>query len=272
MEEWAPEADVWLAALADGEPVDWDAATDAARSPQQRQFVRQLQLVARIAETYRDAGSPASTASSASVDSPKTITQRAPGTRWGALEIIGLVGRGTFGDVYRARDTRLDRIVALKLLRAERRPSRSEPSEVVNEGRLLARIRHPNVAAVFGADRIDGQVGVWMELIEGRTLEDELGERGALPPEEVARIGRDLCGALAAVHDAGLLHRDVKTQNVMRDASDGRVVLMDLSAGRELTESRAGEASMPPSLAGSPAYLAPEVLRGQPGHGAKRHL
>lgn len=266
MEEWAPDADPWLTALADGEPVDWSAAEASARSPQQRQFVRQLQLVARIAETYRDVTTPASAASRAGVDTPIDVAEPAPGTRWGGLEIVSALGRGTFGDVYRARDTRLDRIIALKLLRTERHPKSSLSSEVVNEGRLLARVRHPNVATVFGADRIDGRVGVWMELIEGRTLEEELRERGALPPDEVARIGLDLCRALAAVHAAGLLHRDIKTQNVMRDGRDGRIVLMDLSAGRELTELRAVEASMPLSLAGSPAYLAPEVLRGQPAN------
>lgn len=264
MEEWAADADAWLAALADGESVDWDVAEHAARSPQQRQFVRQLRLVARIAETYRASGASADVASSASVRHQIEFAEPAPGTRWGGLEIVGVLGRGTFGAVYRARDTRLDRIVALKLLRAERHQRRTAPSEMVNEGRLLARVRHSNVVAVFGADRLDGRVGVWMELIEGRTLEDELRDRGALSPAEVARIGLDLCRALAAVHEAGLLHRDIKTQNVMRDARDGRIVLMDLSAGRELTELRAVEASMPPSLAGSPAYLAPEVLRRQP--------
>lgn len=263
MEEWAADADAWLTALADGEPVDWGAAEQGARSPQQRQFVRQLRLVARIAETYRDASASAS-GSNTSLGGLIEVVEPVPGTRWGAFEIVGVLGRGTFGDVYRARDTRLDRIVALKLLRTERRARGTVPSEVVNEGRLLARVRHPNVAAVFGADRIDGRVGVWMELIEGRTLEDELRERGPLPPDEVVRIGLDLCRALAAVHDAGLLHRDVKTQNVMRDACDGRIVLMDLSAGRELTESGTAEQSLPLSLAGSPAYLAPEVLSGQP--------
>jgi hypothetical protein len=132
----------------------------------------------------------------------------------------------------------------------------------VHEGRLLARVRHPNVAAVYGADRIDSRVGVWMELIEGRTLEEELSERGPFPAAEVAAIGIDLCQGLEALHTAGLLHRDIKAQNVMRDRRDGRIVLMDLSAGRELDRNPAG-VDLPRTLAGSPLYLAPEVLDGQ---------
>jgi Tol biopolymer transport system component/tRNA A-37 threonylcarbamoyl transferase component Bud32 len=175
---------------------------------------------------------------------------------WGPLHVVEKIGRGRFGDVYRARDPKLDRDVALKLLR-HRESDEAIESAVIEEGRFLAKIRHPNVVTVYGAERIDGRVGVWMELVSGRTLEQELNARGRFSPEEVTSIGRDLCGALSAVHRAGLVHRDVKGHNVMRDA-DGRIVLMDFGTGRELDVAPRAE------LAGTPVYLAPEVIRGQP--------
>jgi tetratricopeptide (TPR) repeat protein len=258
-------------AVADGEPVDWDAAESLANTPAERRTIRRLRVVARVAGVYRDAGvvhgAPDSqrrrSAGSVGVGAP--LLRLAPGTRWGGLEVIECLGAGTFGDVYRARDLRLDRDVALKLLRGpQRTPDAEGRSEIVNEGRLLARVRHPNVASVHGADRVDGRVGLWMELVDGSTLEHEARERGCFPAEETAGIGVDLCRALGAVHAAGLLHRDVKAQNVMRDRRDGRIVLMDFSAGHELADGRPADVQLPPSLAGSPIYLAPEVLAGEP--------
>ena len=122
----------------------------------------------------------------------------------------------------------------------------------------MPRVRHPNVVTVYGAERIDGRVGMWMELVEGRTLEDELGERGPFPPGDIVAIGAALCSAVAAVHAAGLLHRDIKAHNVMR-GRDGRILLADFGTGRDVTrEGSIGE------LAGTPLYLAPELLEGEP--------
>ena len=272
MANQAPELSDLVAAVADGDPVDFDAAESVARSPQDRQAIQRLRLVARIARTYRDANEVGRTDDLGSVEDIRSpcldleeLQPMAGGTRWAGLEIVDRIGHGTFGDVYHARDVRLDRDVALKLLRAPERSSTADAqSEVVNEARLLARVHHPNVAAVFGADRVADRVGVWMELIEGSTLEDEARDRGTFPAEEASRIGIDLCRALGAVHGAGLLHRDVKASNVMRGRRDGRIVLMDFSAGRELARLQAADARLPRSLAGSPIYLAPEVLAGQP--------
>jgi Tol biopolymer transport system component len=119
-------------------------------------------------------------------------------------------------------------------------------------------VRHPNVVTVHGASRIDGRTGLWMEFVDGETLEEELTRRGPLPAQEVARIGIDLAAALEAVHAAGLLHRDVKAQNVMRERT-GRLVLMDFGAGTDADWT--GDRS---ALAGTPAYLAPEQLEGGP--------
>ena len=128
---------------------------------------------------------------------------------------------------------------------------------MIDEGRLLARVRHPNVVTVHGADRIDGRVGLWMEFVRGRTLEDVLGDQGPFGAEEATLIGLDLCRALSAVHAAGLMHRDVKAQNVMREAG-GRIVLMDFGTGRDDLSDR------PADVAGTPLYVAPEVLGGAP--------
>ena len=178
--------------------------------------------------------------------------------RWGPLVVLEKVGRGSFGDVYRAWDPRLDREVALKLIPEE--ASEAAGSPVVEEGRLLARVRHPNVLTVHGAERIDGRAGIWTEYVRGKCWPQEVARRGPLPADEAARIGADVCGALAAVHAAGLLHRDVKAQNVLRDAT-GRIVLGDFGTGVPFDE-QAGVSD--PQVAGTPLYLAPEVIEGRP--------
>src|SRR6187401_340854 len=150
---------------------------------------------------------------------------------WGPLRVMQKIGRGRFGDVYRAWDPRLDREVALKLLR--HRPADRDPlgASVIEEGRMLARVRHPNIVTIHGAERINDRVGLWMELIDGETLHQVFEAGGPLAPADVAAIGAQVAQALEAVHRAGLIHRDIKAQNVMRDG-DGRIVLMDFGTGR----------------------------------------
>jgi serine/threonine-protein kinase len=250
-------------ALADGTAVDWEAAESSAATDSERRQIRHLRVVRGVADAKAGAslgGPPGQVYESLlhpSGDTDEPATEETTPVAWGPLQVIEKVGRGRFGDVYRAFDPRLDREVALKLLR--RRDGAGDPlgSAVIDEGRLLAKVRHPNIVAVYGAERIDERVGVWMELVRGRTLEDELLARGPLSAAEVVAIGRDVCAALGAVHRAGLVHRDIKAQNVMRD-DDGRIVLMDFGTGRE------ADASAAPELAGTPLYLAPEVLNGAP--------
>ena len=129
---------------------------------------------------------------------------------------------------------------------------RCAASSIIEEGRLLARVRHPNVVTIHGAERIGNRIGLSMELVNGRTLEQLLREGRVFSASEVVGLSLDLCHAVSAVHKAGLLHRDIKAQNVMM-ADDGRVVLMDFGAGRELS-AKSGAPT------GTPLYLAPEVL------------
>jgi len=216
-------------ALADGTPVDWQIEESSA-STEELPLLQQLKLVAGIAAAARGP---------------------APGDAWGSLRLIAPLGSGAFADVFRAHDPRLQRDVALKLLRDS-----DDASQVVGEGRMLAKLRHRGVVTVHGADRIGGRTGIWMELIDGRTLEELLRERGPFDPKTAALVGAELAAALAAVHDAGLVHRDVKAQNAMREPG-GRVVLMDFGVGRPLREAAARPA-------GTPLYMAPELLAGAP--------
>src|SRR5262249_32798681 len=145
---------------------------------------------------------------------------------------LDTIDKGSFGAVYRARDTKLQTDVALKLvplpgLRLLYR------WRALREARMLARVTHDNVVKVYGADITDGYAGIWMEFIEGDTLSARLREAGVFSAREAALIGCDLCRALAAVHHAGLVHGDVKPRNVMR-AAGGRIVLMDFGTGKDL--------------------------------------
>jgi serine/threonine-protein kinase len=248
------------AAVGDGCAVDWDRLESAADAAEY-EIVRHLRLVERIASVH--ASLPPLAAFERSLHDSllhPAATVVVPGgeapVTWGALAIVRKIGSGTYADVYEARDPRLDRPVALKLLR-HREVGAAAESEAIEEARLLARVRHPNVVTVFGAERIDGRVGIWMELVDGQTLEQELRDRGPFGADDLVAVGVALCGALHAVHGAGLLHRDVKAQNVMRDR-DGRVLLTDFGTGRE-----AAPVGPARELAGTPLYLAPEVLDGE---------
>jgi serine/threonine-protein kinase len=243
------------AALADGRAVDWESAARSITCDEERRLLDELRFIAGVARSV-PGGSVSPPGPEVDARSPAAL----PGTvdSWGPLKIVEHVGRGTFGDVYRAWDTRLDREVALKILQRTERDDPARASTVIREGRLLARVRHPNVVTVYGAERVSGQVGVWMEFVHGKTLEEELRLQGPLDVDRVIRVGIDLSGALATVHRAGLLHRDVKAQNVICDR-DGRLVLTDFGAGCELegeTDAQARE------LAGTPVCVAPEVLGG----------
>jgi Tol biopolymer transport system component len=237
MDELSRELVDLAASVADGTP-DWTAADrgDAA-SPE---VIAQLRTIAEIARAHAGIG--------ATDDLGAPMVRKGP---WGPLEIRELVGSGRFGDVYRALDPALHRDVALKILR---HPV-PDPHPVVEEGRLAARVRHPNVITIYGALCVNGEAGIWMEFIHGRTLEAELAERGSLPAGAVRDVGLALCAALDAVHAAGCVHRDVKASNVMREHT-GRIVLGDFGTGTDALNDTADRRG----LAGTPAYLAPEIF------------
>jgi hypothetical protein len=240
-----PRLDDIALAVADGRAVDWDGVDLQKLSPADRELIEPLRLVERVVQAHTCPEEPHLP------DGPDD-----PPTTWGPLTIVSRIGSGSYGDVYRAHDMRLDRPVALKLLR--RRESGEGALAVIEEARLMARVSHPNVATVYGAERLDGRVGLWMEYCEGETLDQAVKRDGPMSAAVVAEIGLALCSALTAVHAAGLLHHDLKAQNVLR-TTDGRIVLTDFGAGRQIS---AGTDRAPQLLRGTPAYLAPEVRRG----------
>lgn len=144
--------------IADGENLDWASISSSLTSDADRGIADELAVVARIAAGHRqlhellpvNADTP-----------PNLMPDRA---RWGHLDLLNVVGRGSYGTVYRAWDTRLERLVALKLFHGAH-----DPEAVMQEGRMLARVRNENVVTVYGADVIDGVAGIWMELVHGRS-------------------------------------------------------------------------------------------------------
>jgi hypothetical protein len=176
---------------------------------------------------------------------------------WGRFRLLAKVGQGSFGRVYRAWDPQLEREVALKILHGASMSDRLK-EQVLREGRALARIRDNNVVAVHGVEWYEGRAALCMEFVRGRTLDDVVFSDGRLPVHDVVRIGGDVCRALSAVHRSGVVHRDVKARNVMRDES-GRIVLMDFGAGQD---ARLSDTTRKSDAAGTPLYMAPELFDG----------
>ncbi|HEU5475492.1 MAG TPA: serine/threonine-protein kinase [Actinophytocola sp.] len=163
----------------------------------------------------------------------------------GRYRLVSQVGRGAMGVVWRARDERLDRTVAVKQLLAD---------SAAREARIAGRLRHPNAVAVYDVVVHDGNPCLIMEYVPA----ENLGRRGVLPPERVARIGAQVASALAEAHAAGVVHRDVKPDNVLL-AEDGTAKITDFGVSRAVG---VGTLTATGMLAGTPAYLAPEVASG----------
>lgn len=265
-------------ALADLKTVDWDEARhDRPRLASTIDALRELEAVALahraiaadlgetpvLSDVPRSATPPnlpsPSPVRSSGADAPDR-TAAEPPLYWGHLRLCELVGQGSFGDVYRALDTRLQREVALKVRRLGFGESDAGARRFLDEARSLARIRHPHVLTIHGADVHDRRVGFWTDFIRGRTLAALLESEGPLSPGEAGLIGVALCGALAAVHAAGYVHGDIKAENVMREAG-GRIVLMDFGAAH--WPEGAGVRSSRPAF-GTPLAMAPEIVFGDP--------
>ena len=193
-----------------------------------------------------------------------------PGTRLGPYEILAPLGAGGMGEVYRARDPRLQREVAIKVLPAETAADPEMLARLANEARAVAALAHPNILSVFdvGADR--GVSYVVTELLDGATLRDRLSS-GALPVPVATDFARQILAGLAAVHDRGIVHRDLKPENVFV-TRDGHVKLLDFGIAKRVTPG-AGDArtigraltgaTRPGETMGTLGYMPPEQLRGQ---------
>jgi tetratricopeptide (TPR) repeat protein len=183
----------------------------------------------------------------------------------GHYRILDRLGAGGMGEVYRARDTRLERDVALKLLPPAASADPALIQRLEQEARTVAGLRHPNIVTLYSLEEADGRRFLTMEMVPGKTVAASFLD-GTPHPEEARRFLRPLADALATAHAAGVVHRDIKPSNVMV-ADDGRVMLLDFGVAR-WTRTPDGDrtrmATDPGSLVGTPAYMSPEQIRGEP--------
>ncbi|HSF19766.1 MAG TPA: serine/threonine-protein kinase [Vicinamibacteria bacterium] len=195
----------------------------------------------------------------------------APGTRLGPYEITVPIGKGGMGEVYRARDTKLDRDVAIKVLPEELAAYAERVARFEREAKLLASLNHPNIAGIYGFE----SNALVLELVEGPTLADRI-TRGPIPVEEAIAIAKQMAEALEAGHEAGVVHRDLKPANV-KVKDDGTVKVLDYGLAKALENEAPGgadnELSQSPTLTkqgtqvgvilGTAPYMSPEQAKGK---------
>src|SRR5262249_34255610 len=169
------------------------------------------------------------------------------GTRLGSFEVTALLGKGGMGEVYRARDTKLKREVAIKILPDEfsRDPARVNRFE--REAEVLASLNHPNIGAIYDLEETGETRFLVLELVEGETLAERT-QRGPIPVEEALDIARHIADALEAAHEKGVVHRDLKPANV-KITPDGRVKVLDFGLAKAVDDAPvSGTASNSPTL------------------------
>jgi serine/threonine-protein kinase len=193
------------------------------------------------------------------------------GARLGSLEITALLGKGGMGEVYRARDTKLKRDVAVKILPDEFSRDPDRVSRFQREAEVLASLNHPNIAAIYDLQEANGARFLVLELVEGETLAERI-QRGAIPVEEVLEISKRICEALEAAHERGIVHRDLKPANV-KITPDGRVKVLDFGLAKAF-EAQSASATLSNSptmlngtiggmIVGTASYMSPEQARGR---------
>ena len=192
------------------------------------------------------------------------------GEQLGSYKILSLLGAGGMGEVYRAHDAKLGRDVALKVLPRELADDPEWRTRLLREARAAASLNHPNICTIHEVGEADGHAYIAMEVVEGQPLSGRLAA-GPLPPEEIVRYGLQLADALAHAHDRGVVHRDLKSANVMV-TPEGRVKVLDFGLARrvsgeelaEVTTRAHASLSQAGAILGTLPYMAPEQLRAQP--------
>jgi serine/threonine protein kinase len=194
------------------------------------------------------------------------------GSRIGPYEILSPIGAGGMGEVYRARDSRLGRDVAIKVLPRAFSEDPDRRARFEREARVLAALNHPHIAAIHGFEEAAGVGALVLELVEGPTLADRL-RQGAVPVGEAIAIARQIAAGLESAHEKGIIHRDLKPANIKLTAGDGAVKLLDFGLAKALEPRADGDPSQSPTLTsagtrvgmilGTAAYMSPEQARGQ---------
>jgi Tol biopolymer transport system component len=190
------------------------------------------------------------------------------GRQLGSYKILGLIGTGGMGEVYEARDTKLGRKVAIKILPSAFVHDPERLSLFQREARMLAALNHPNIATIHGLEQSGGVHYLVMELVAGQTLAERI-RKGALPPEEALEIAGQIAEALEAAHEKGVIHRDLKPANV-KVTPEGRVKVLDFGLAKALSGDGGQDLSLAPTLSeegrilGTPSYMSPEQTRGKP--------
>ena len=236
------------------------------------------QTVAPAAQSHPDdvldAGEPTSPARVA-VGSRDAYNQApmslSSGTRLGAYEVVAALGAGGMGEVYRARDTKLDRDVALKVLPDLFANDPERLGRFQREAKVLASLNHPNIGSIYGLEESDGVQALVLELIEGPTLADRIAQ-GPIPIDEALPIARQIAEALEAAHEQGIIHRDLKPANI-KVTPEGRVKVLDFGLaksvlrGAEIDPSQIETLTMATEagqILGTPGFMSPEQARGEP--------
>jgi WD40 repeat protein len=181
--------------------------------------------------------------------------------RLGPFRVLGLLGKGGMGLVFRAEDPRLVRPVALKVLKPGLAASDSARRRFLREAQIAAAIEDDNIVAVYHVDEDRGIPFLAMPLLKGETLADRLDRGFPLPVRELVRIGREIAQGLAAAHERGLIHRDVKPGNIWLEANTGRVKLLDFGLARSMD--RESRMTAIGAVVGTPNYMAPEQAKGE---------
>jgi tRNA A-37 threonylcarbamoyl transferase component Bud32 len=184
-----------------------------------------------------------------------------PAAELGRYRLNVLIGRGAYGEVWRAHDPVLDRDVALKTLRSDRQYPPSTVSRFLDEGRKLARLKHPGIVPVYDVGHDQGRCFIVSEFIAGETLAERLERDGRMPPADAVAIAADVADALHAAHREGIVHRDVKPSNILLDER-GRPHLADF--GLAITEEE--QLEEPAATVGTYAFMSPEQIRGDSRH------
>src|SRR6187401_1473216 len=174
----------------------------------------------------------------------------------GRYRLVSLLGRGGMGEVYRADDLTLDQPVALKFLPDGVAVSDARVAQFHNELRVARQVSHKNVCRLFDLGEADGRRFLSMELVDGEDLASSLRRIGRFPEDKAIEIARQLCAGVAAAHERGVLHRDLKPANVMLDGN-GDVRITDFGIATAVADVGA-------DIAGTPQYMAPELLAGKP--------